>query len=79
MHHATILSLQPPPPRSSSSQSTSGAVQVTQPVNGSVQAFYNVVHPALLTARPPIGGLPPEDSGDAAWTLRLQLQLLFPR
>jgi len=51
----------------------------SQPVNGSVQAFYNVVRPTLLTARPPIAGLPPEDSGDTAWTLRLQLQLLFPR
>jgi len=51
----------------------------SQPVNGSVQAFYNVVHPTLDTTRPPIGGLPPEDYGDASWTLRLQLQLLFPR
>jgi hypothetical protein len=34
-----------------------------QPVNGSIQAFYNAVVP----------------KGGPAWTLRLQLQLLFPK
>ena len=50
----------------------------SQAVNGSFQAFYNVEHPELSVA-PPVGGLPPEATGDAVWTLRFQLQLLFPR
>jgi len=28
---------------------------------------------------PPVGGLPPDVSEGASWTLRFQLQLLFPR
>ena len=50
----------------------------SQAVNGSFQAFYNVEHPEVSIG-PPVGGLPPETSGDAVWTLRFQLQLLFPR
>ena len=52
-----------------------------QPVNGQVQAFWNAIHPDSggLTIRPPVGGLPPEASDAGSWTLRLQLQLLFPR
>ena len=50
----------------------------SQAVNGSFQAFYNVEHPGL-SIQPPIGGLPIESTTDAVWTLRFQLQLLFPR
>ena len=50
----------------------------SQAVNGSFQAFYNVEHPEF-TIQPPIGGLPIEDSGGGPWTIRFQLQLLFPR
>ena len=50
----------------------------SQAVNGSFQAFYNVEHPEISIG-PPVGGLPPETSADAVWTLRFQLQLLFPR
>ena len=50
-----------------------------QPVNGQVQAFWNAVHPDVSIVRPPVGGLPPDASEGASWTLRLQLQLLFPR
>ena len=37
----------------------------SQPVNGQVQAFWNAVHP--------------ETQPYASWTLRMQLQLLFPK
>ena len=52
-----------------------------QPVNGQVQAFWNAIVPNSggLTIRPPVGGLPPEASDAGSWTLRLQLQMLFPR
>jgi len=50
----------------------------SQAVNGSFQAFYNVKHPEISVG-PPVGGIPVEHSNDAVWTLRLQLQLLFPR
>ena len=50
----------------------------SQAVNGSFQAFYNAEHPEL-NIQPPIGGLPIESTTDASWTLRFQLQLLFPR
>ena len=49
-----------------------------QPVNGQIQAFWNAVHPEL-TSEQPVGGLPPEASEGASWTLRFQLQFLFPR
>jgi hypothetical protein len=53
----------------------------SQPVNGQMQAFWNAVHPDVGALVPgnPIGGLPEEASGAGSWTLRLQLQLLFPR
>ncbi len=50
----------------------------SQAVNGQFQAFYNVKHPEF-SIEPPVGGLPIEAVTDAVWTLRLQLQLLFPR
>ncbi len=50
----------------------------SQPVNGQVQAFWNAVHPEP-TGEPPVGGLPPAASEGASWTLRFQLQFLFPR
>ena len=50
----------------------------SQAFNGSLQAFYNVERPEP-TAQRPIGGLPVEESSGAAWTIRVQLQLLFPR
>ena len=49
-----------------------------QPVNGQVQAFWNAVHPEP-TGEAPVGGLPPDASEGASWTLRMQLQFLFPR
>lgn len=50
-----------------------------QPVNGQVQAFWNAIHPDIVVDQAPVGGLPPGASEGASWTLRLQLQLLFPR
>ena len=50
-----------------------------QPVNGSVHAYWNAVRPDLPLIQPPVGGLPIEDSTPSSWTVRFQLQLLFPR
>ncbi len=50
-----------------------------QPLNAQFQAFWNAAHPEVPQVRPPIGELPPKDSSAAQWTLRFQLQLLFPR
>ena len=51
----------------------------SQAVNGSFQAYYNVEHPELSVPLPPIAGIPIEASSGGVWTLRFQLQLLFPR
>ena len=45
--------------------------------HGSFQAFWNAVHPDILG--PDDAGLPLEHSISADWTIRFQLQLLFPR
>ena len=50
----------------------------SQPVNAQIQAFWYAVKPEAASG-PPTGGLPPEASNGAGWTLRVQFQLLFPK